>query len=71
MDTNNTFIIYPCHIRQVVSEILMKPKADFGNKYEIMDVFTKAVQNGNDPTIVSFQINSAAFYGRNKPQSTY
>ena len=68
---DNTFIIYPCHIRQVVSEILMKPKADSGNKYEIMDVFTKAVQNGNDPTIVSFQINSAAFYGRNKPQSTY
>ena len=45
--------------------------ADFGNKYEIMNLFTKAVQNGNDPMIVSSQINSAAYYGRNTPQSTY
>lgn len=69
--SNNTFIIYPRHIQQVVSEILMQPNADFGNKYEIMNLFTKAVQNGNDPMIVSSQINSAAYYGRNTPQSTY
>jgi len=70
-NTNNTFIIYPYSIPQVISEILMQPNANFGNKYEIIDLFTKAVQNGNDPTIVSSQINTAAYYGRNTPQSTY
>ncbi len=70
-NANNTFIIYPRSIQQVVSEILMQPNANFGNKYEIMNLFTKAVQNGNNPMIVSSQINSAAYYGRNAPQSTY
>ncbi|CCX48883.1 uncharacterized protein BN813_00215 [Bacteroides sp. CAG:927] len=70
-DADNTFIIYPRSIREVVSEILMQPKANFGNKYEIMDLFTKAVQNGNDPMIVSSQIHSASYYGRNTPRSTY
>lgn len=67
----NTFIIHPHSIRQVVSEILRQPDADFGNKYEIMDLFKRAVQNGNDPMIVESQINSAAYFGRNKPQSVY
>jgi hypothetical protein len=67
---DKTFIIYPRSIQHVVSEILMQPNANFGNKYEIMNLFTKAVQNGNDPTIVASQINSAAYYGRNTPQST-
>lgn len=70
-NADNTFIIYPRSIQQVVSEILMQPNAHFGNKYEIMNLFTKAVQNGNNPMIVSSQINSAAYYGRNTPQSTY
>ena len=70
-NANNTFIIYPRSIQQVVSEILMQHNANFGNKYEIMNLFTKAVQNGNNPMIVSSQINSAAYYGRNTPQSTY
>lgn len=70
-NANNTFIIYPRSIQQVVSEILMQPNANFGNKYEIMNLFTKAVQNGNNPMIVSSRINSAAYYGRNTPQSTY
>ena len=70
-NANNTFIIYPRSIQQVVSEILMQPNANFGNKYEIVNLFTKAVQNGNNPMIVSSQINSAAYYGRNTPQSTY
>lgn len=68
---DNTFVIYPHSIRQVVSDILMQPDANFGNKYEIMELFTKAVQNGKAPIIVSSQINSAAYYGRNTPQSTY
>ena len=68
---DNTFIIYPRSIQRVVSEILAQPNAAFGNKYEIMDFFTKAVQDGNNPMIVASQINSAAYHGRNKPQSTY
>lgn len=70
-NADNTFIIYPRSIRRVVSEILKQPDANFGNKYEIMDLFTKAVQNGNDPMIVSSQVSTAAYYGRNKPQSSY
>ncbi len=70
-NADNTFLIYPRSIRQVVSTILMQPDANFGNKYEIMNLFTEAVQNGNDPMIVSSQINSAAYYGRNTPQPTY
>lgn len=70
-NANNTFIIYPRSIQQVVSEILMQPNANFGNKYEIMNLFTKAVQNGNNPMIVSSQINSAAYNNSNTPQSTY
>lgn len=70
-NAENTFIIYPRSVRQVVSEILMQPDAKFGDKHEIMDLFTKAVQNGNDPMIVSSQLNAAAYYGRNKPQSAY
>lgn len=70
-NADNTFIIYPNSIRQVVSEILEQPNANFGNKHEIINLFVKAVQNGNDPIIVSSQINSASYYGRNTPQSTY
>lgn len=70
-NTNNTFIIYPRYIHWVMSQILREPAAKFGDKYEIMDLFTKAVQNGNDPKIVSSQINTALYYGRNKPHSTY
>ena len=70
-NSNNTFIIYPHSIHQVVSEILRQPDANFGNKHEIMSLFTKAVQNGNDPMIVESQINSATYYGRNKPQSNF
>lgn len=70
-DAKNTFITYPRYIPQVVSEILMQGDANFGNKYEILNVFTKAVHDGNDPMIVASQINSAAYYGRNKPKSTY
>ena len=65
--SENTFITYPRSIWRVVSEILKQPNANYGNKYEIMELFTKAVQNGNDPMIVSSQIHSAAYYGRNTP----
>lgn len=64
-------IAYPHNIGQVIDNILRQPDANYGNKYEIMDMFTKAVQNGNDPSIVSFQISTAAYYGRNKPAFKY
>ena len=70
-NTRNTFIIHPGNIMNLVSNILTHPDANYGNKYEIMDLFTKAAQNGNDPIIVSSQINSAEYYGMYKPQSTY
>lgn len=70
-DSNNTVVIYPHSINRVVSDILSRPEARFGNKFEIMNVFTKAVENGNNPMIVSSQINSASYYGRNTPMSTY
>lgn len=70
-DTDNTYLIYSHSIRKVVSKILKQPDAVFGNKYEIMNLFTKAVQNGNDPMIVATQLNTAAYYARNNPHSTY
>lgn len=70
-DTPNTFIIYPSQISSVVQYILDQAPASYGNKYEIRDVFTKAVQNGTDPLIRQSQISSAQYYGRNKPQSSY
>jgi len=36
-NANNTFIIYPSSISQVISEILRQPDAKFGNKYEIIN----------------------------------
>lgn len=66
----NTYIVYSRSVGQVVAEILKQSDANYGNKYEIMDLFTKAVQNGNDPKIVSSQINSAAYHDRNRPQKT-
>ena len=70
-NADNTFIIYSHSIREVVSVILMQPDANFGNKHEIMNLFTKAVRNGDDPMIVSSQINTAEYYGRNTPPSSY
>lgn len=65
----NTFIIYPHSIRQVVADIMLQPDANYGNKYEIMELFTTAVQNGDNSMIVSSQINSAIYHNLNKPHS--
>lgn len=69
--SNNTYVIYPYNIREIVDKILEQPDAAYGNKYEIMSLFSEAVKNGNDSTIVESQIRSAAYHGRNKPVSTY
>lgn len=68
-NADNTFIIYPHSIRQVVADILLQPNANYGNKYEIMALFTTAVQNGDNSMIVSSQISSAIYHNLNRPHS--
>lgn len=68
-NADNTFIIYPHSIRQVVADILLQPNANYGNKYEIMELFTTAVQNGDNSMIVSSQISSAIYHNLNRPHS--
>lgn len=68
-NADNTFIIYPHYIRQVVADILLQPDANYGNKYEIMELFTTAVQNGDNSMIVSSQISSAIYHNLNRPHS--
>lgn len=63
-NTDSATIIYPCNIRSVVSEILLHDNVNFGNKQEIMNLFSKAIQNGEDPVIVSSQIEFAANHCR-------
>lgn len=67
----NTYLIYPPSIRGVVSGILEQTNAAYGNKHEIMNAFSQAVRNGDDPSIVSSQINSAAYYSQKEPSSSY
>ncbi|MDE7450370.1 MAG: NERD domain-containing protein [Paramuribaculum sp.] len=59
---DNTFIIYSHSIREVVSQILKRPDANFGDKHEIMNLFTESVQNGNNPQITSSQVDTASYY---------
>lgn len=68
-NADNTFIIYPHSIRQVVADILLQPNANYGNKYEIMELFTTAVQNGDNSMIVSSQISSAIYHNLKRPHS--
>lgn len=69
--SDNDFIIYRNEVRRTVQRILSRPEANFGNKYEIMNVLTEAVANGTNPSIVSAQLMSASMAGRNRPQSAY
>lgn len=70
-NSEKTYIIYPNMIKSVVSHILQLPEAKYGNKHEIMNVMTNAVNNGKNPSIINSQINSARYYSKGKPQSTY
>lgn len=69
VDSANDFLIYPNEIKSTVHEILSYADADFGDKSEIMDVLTDAVANGCNSEIVSSQILTSAYAGRNRPQS--
>ena len=68
--SEDTYILHPREVNGVVSELMSRPNADFGNKHEIMDVLTQAVRNGNDPEIVAWQHRTAsrsARYGTSRP----
>lgn len=69
--SDNDFLIYPNEIYRTVKNIMSRPVANFGNKYEIMNVLTEAVINGTNPSIIYAQMMSASQAGRNRPQSTY
>lgn len=57
--SEGTYILHPREVNDIVSELMNRPNAAFGNKYEIMDVLTQAVRNGNDSEIVASQHHTA------------
>lgn len=67
----NTYLIYPNSINNLMQFIMEHPAARFGDKYEIMNVLTQAVENGKDPAIVSSLRYSSWKYSQDKPNSTY
>lgn len=69
--SDNDHLIYPNDIKCTVNAILSNCDANFGDKYEIMNVLTDAVNNGSNPEIVASQMKTAAQAGRNRPQSYY
>lgn len=71
VESDNDFIIYASEITSTVKRILRRPKASFGDKYEIMDVLTRAVDNGRVPSIVLGQRLTASIASINKPSSSY
>lgn len=69
--SDNDFLIYPSDIKSVVRGIMSRSTANFGDKHEIMNVLTQAVNNGDNPDIVSAQLSTAAMAGRHRPDSSY
>lgn len=69
--SDNDFLIYPNEISSTVQDILSRPKTNFGDKYEIMNMLTQAVANGANPGIISSQLMSASRAGIDRPDSTY
>lgn len=65
------YIIYPEEIKHTLNNIISGPAANFGDKYEIMNVFKQGVYNGTIPEIVSSQRLTALKAGQNRPQSSY
>lgn len=63
--SEDTYILHPREVNGVVSELMSRPNADFGNKHEIMDVLTQAVGNGSDPEIVASQRQTACRSAQN------
>lgn len=69
--SDNAYLIYPNEIKSTVNRILAHGAANFGDKYEIMNMLTEAVANGCNPAIVSSQIKTAMQAERYRPQSFY
>lgn len=69
--SENDYLGDSSYLEEIVSLIISKPEANFGDKYEIMNLLTQSVANGNYPNIVNSQIYAASKANRNKPQSTY
>lgn len=70
--SDNDYLIYPNGIKRTVNDILLSNcDAKFGDKHEIMNVLTGAVNNGCNPAIVHSQMMTAAQAGSNRPQSCY
>lgn len=69
--SDNDYLIYPSEIKSTVNRILSRGSANFGDKYEVMNMLTEAVANGRNPSIVSSQIKTAMRAGRYHPQSSY
>ena len=69
--SNNDYLIYPYEIKNTVKDILSQPLAEFGDKHEIMNLFTKAVTNGEDPNIINSHLSTVSVASRNKPESSY
>lgn len=70
--SGNDYLIYPNEIKRTVNDILLlNCDAKYGDKKEIMDVLTEAVNNGCNPAVVYSQMMTAAQAGRNRPQSYY
>lgn len=63
--STDTYILHPHEVNNVVSELMNRPNADFGDKHEIMDVLTQAVRNGNDAEIVASQRRTASRSAQN------
>ena len=69
--SDNEYLIYPHEIKRTVKKIMSGNLAKFGDKYEIMNLLTESVTNGDDPYIIYSQRNTASIASRNKPQSSY
>ena len=59
VDDDNVFVIRPNKIKKVMTDILQKKPARYGDKREIMAVLGKSVSDGKNPKIVSYQREAA------------
>jgi len=71
IEENHVYLIYPRELKRTIESIMLMPNANYGNKHEIMNVFTQAVRNGKNPNIINAQRCTAAYASYNKPESTY
>lgn len=71
IETDNYYLIYPYEIKRTVKKIMSGSLAKYGDKHEIMNLFTQSVVNGEDRDIINSQQKTASYASRNKPQYSY